>query len=356
MRSWFKAKPIVSLVISSAVVGAAYGQSTPAEFAELSIQQLLNVELDNTESNQTSGQWQFQYQLRHAEFEGYMDGDADLSTDEVLWSGPSETRTQDNYPIVPTLITQNVHLFSLTRSLTSDWSISINAPFIRQETDHISIVPGYDTFLIKTDGLGDVVVKGNYQITSTADSAWVMSTGISLPTGSIDEVGDTPRDHGNQPLPYTMQLGSGTFDIPIELGYHSDGDHHFMVAMSAMVRTGRNDRGYRLGHNASVNARYYWYENDTIQWFTGLGASYRQAIRGRDQRLLVDGPFPFPASITDPANYGGKKVAANVGIVWKPIPNLHLAVDFNKPLYQYLNGPQPQEVWSSSFTLVSSFD
>jgi hypothetical protein len=40
---------------------------------------------------------------------------------------------------------------------------------------------------------------------------------MRLPTGSIDEVGDTPRNGSGtlERLPYTMQLGSGTYDFAV---------------------------------------------------------------------------------------------------------------------------------------------
>ena len=350
---------VVSALTTALLVGlpnSAVAQSTPSEFAELSMQQLLNIELEPSNADAGDSLWQFQYQLRHAEFDGYLHGDSDLTLDEVLWSGPQEVRTPNNYPIVPTVIIQNVHLFSISREFSDNWSVSLSVPYISQETDHISIVPDYETFLLKTDGVGDVVVKGNYRFSSSDTGGWSVGAGLSLPTGSIDEVGDTPREAGDQPLPYTMQLGSGTFDIPFDVAYHHSGAHHYSVSLSAMLRTGRNDENYRLGHSIAANARYYWFENSEIQVFAGLGASYRQAISGRDDRLLVDGPFPFPASITNPDNYGGKKLSTTLGVLWNINEQFKLSVDFTKPIYQHLNGPQPQETWSSSLSLVTRIE
>ena len=51
-------------------------------------------------------------------------------------------------------------------------------------------------------------------VRQSLNSVWKVGAGVSLPTGSIDEEGDTPRAPGDQQLPYTMQLGFRNLGLP----------------------------------------------------------------------------------------------------------------------------------------------
>ena len=73
-----------------------------------------------------------------------------------------------------------------------------------QSTDHISIIPGYDGFNISSEGVGDIALVVDSTVSQSLNSIWKIGAGLSMPTGSIDEEGDTPRAPGNQQLPYTM--------------------------------------------------------------------------------------------------------------------------------------------------------
>ena len=336
------------LIGLSIISGQCFAQSTPSELAEMSFDELFFVDARPSAS---SSPWKFGYTYKRAEYKGYLDGDSSLSNQEVLWNRDSEPRTSDNFPVVPTVITQEVHSFAAEYELTSQWHFIFSVPYIRQETDHISIVGGYDNFIIKTDGLGDITTQATYRWNSSSSEAWLVGFGLRWPTGSIDEEGDTPRAPGDQQLPFTMQLGSGTYDFPLDLIYQSSGEHKITLGASANIRTGTNDRGYRLGNSYKLIGQYSTDIAEGLDIIGGVGYEYSDSIHGQDDALLFPGPFPYPASITNPDLYGGSKVSANIGLLWEPTSNTHLKFDLNKPVYQYLNGPQPKENWVFAFSL-----
>jgi len=330
-------------------------QSTPSEFAEMNFQELFEQSIyESNADRHLSSPWLVGYQMKAVKFEGYLNGSKSLSFDDVLWNGPSEPRTSQNFPVLPTIIYQRANLISLGYQFNASWKTQISIPHVHQKTDHISIVKNYDFFIIDTEGLGDITVSANYNWDNDERGAWSLSFGVSLPTGSIDEVGDTPRAAGDQELPYTMQLGSGTYDFPVELNYRNNGLHDFSVSLSGNIRTGYNDRNYRLGNNVNLNGRYQIELSPTIRTYAELGFRYSGSIRGQDDSLLVNAPFPYPASITNPKFYGGKRVDAGLGLSWKFAKDYQLTVEIGKPIYQHLNGPQPKEQWrnSISFTKV----
>ena len=334
--------------------GSGFAQSTPSEFAELSLTDLFTQSIsDGTKRSP----WSVALQRSSVEFKGYLDGDDKVSEDEVLWSGPNsgEARTDKNFPVVPGKIIQTAYLLSVGYAFNDSWRAHATIPYIEQSTDHISIIPNYDTFTIKTSGVGDTVLSASYRLSDSALSDWWLTVGISIPTGSIDEEGDTPRAPGDQQLPYTMQLGSGTYDLPIELNYHAKGDHDISLVLAATIRNGTNSRGYRLGNNYSLAGRYKFNFSKVLSPYIGLEAFYSDSIHGADTSLLVPSAYPYPAPITNPALFGGIKIGAKAGIVWKMSDRYLLAAEIGKPLYQNLNGPQTKENWRSSILLSRPF-
>ena len=321
-------------------------QSTPSEFAQMSFQELFNQSIyDTGKQSKQASPWTLNYQYKTAEFEGYLDGTQSLSFDDVL--GPPSSGSGKTFPVVPTTITQTAHIFTAGYQLNEQWQGYISVPYIQQKTDHIALKPGYETFTIETDGIGDAVISASY--TFNAES-WILSLGVSLPTGSIDEQGDTPRDAGNQQVPYTMQLGSGTYDFPVELSYQNSSSPNLSLNASAIIRTGTNDRDYRLGNNYSLSGRYKTDLSSKLQGYAGLTFQYSDSIHGQDDSLLLgDPPTLYPASITNPDLYGGKKISTSLGLLWKITEGYQLNMELSKPIYQHLNGPQPKEKWRSSF-------
>jgi hypothetical protein len=329
-------------------------QNTPSEFAEMSMQQLFNQSIyDGKLYNDLTSPWSLTYQFKSVEFEGYLDGTKKLSFDDVLWNGPSEPRTTKNFPVLPTVITQKAQIFSLGYQFSDHWHGRISVPYIQQSTDHLSIVSNYEFFTLKSNGVGDTSILANYKWFASDDNQgfWRFSFGLSLPTGSIDITGDTPREPGKQQLPYTMQLGSGTYDLPLEFSYQNGGVYDFNVDVSVNIRTGTNDRNYRLGNNYSLNGGYRIELSPTIKTFANLNFKYSQPIHGQDDSLLVNSLFPYPAGITNPDLYGGKKINVRLGLLWKLSQDLLFSIEVGKPVYQNLNGPQPKEKWQSAISI-----
>ncbi|MFZ8200064.1 hypothetical protein [Alteromonas portus] len=333
----------------------AFAQSTPSEFAEMSFQDLLDVNVNDSSDELNERKWTVSLQFKAAEFDGYMIDDSEVSLADVLFNPGEDTRTGKNFPVVPTVINQYAKIVQIGYQVQKDIKLGLQIPLIRQETDHVSVVPGYDEFLISSEGLGDVVVTGLYELASTDGYSIWLSGGVSFPTGSIDEQGDTPRAAGDQQLPYTMQLGSGTFDFPVEIGFQNKGRYPFSVMFSARIRSGDNDRNYRLGNNYELNSKYNFIISQSTTLFAGAEFSYADAIHGRDEEITVEGQFPYPAGITNPDLYGGSKVRLFGGINHSVADWLQLQLSGSKPVYQHLNGPQPKELWRFGFQMTTFF-
>lgn len=338
------------LMLASATRAVA---NTPAEMAELSLQELLNMQIDEQslakgDQRTSRSPWSAGLSYHQTRFEGYQTGTRELSNSEVLFTGAPGTRTNRNFPVLPTTIQQEALIVTLSYAIDRRSSLDIGIPYIKQSTDHISSVPGYETFVLTSQGLGDVSISYSRALKSWQNSSLSGTLGISAPTGSIDEKGDTPRSPGDQQLPYTMQLGSGTWDIPFGLNYQQQDEHWLWgTQIHGKLRLGRNDRDYRLGDRFVLAPWIKLQRHKWLQPMARLSFQYWDDIDGQDDELLVPGPFPFPANITDPNNYGGKKINAGIGLSvggpHSPLQGHKIDIEFGKPLYQDLNGIQNKE-------------
>jgi hypothetical protein len=328
----------------------ALANEVPTNLLNLRFEELFELEVE--QSIQRS-RWQFQYKYQQSRFEGYQDGTSNLSINDVLFTPGQDVRTQDNFPVVPTVIDQDVHALIFQFDATPQTNLYLSVPYVTQSSEHVSIVGGYPEFNIESSGIGDISLNVNHQLRKTPKGTWQISSGISFPTGSIDEEGDTPRAPGDQQLPYSMQVGSGTYDIPFSLSYLRSTDSGTIgVSFSAKWRIGENDRDYTLGDRYSVSAWYRWNFSGTVQPLIRLSHSYWGDIDGLDEELLVPTAFPFPAGVTNPNLYGGINTDLSLGLRIKlPQKRLYVELELGKPIYLDLNGPQNQQDYHFSITL-----
>jgi hypothetical protein len=361
---------------------AAFGQTPPVDLANLSLGDLLNAKIirsysdlssfearkqDMPEGYFDSSRLHFSTSYIKVRFDGYMDGTDDVSINDVLWTPGKELRTDENFPVVPTVITQEAIQFKGAYDLTEQWSLSLSIPYIRQETEHVTDNPNFDPyfedFTIISEGFGDIELGATWLHRLNQNNSILVNLGLSLPTGSIDEVGRTPKDANvDTQLPYTMQLGSGTYDIKPSVVYSGTaGEWTYGANLNMTIRTGKNDRDYRLGnvYQAGIWTRYAL--TDWIMPSFRIDGIVWDEISGEDQDLLKpDLPVsPYPAAVVKPDNFGGTKCLALVGLRLKDprgrLENTFLELEAGAPFYQDLNGPQPSEDWRFSVSLVLSF-
>ena len=374
---------------------SAFGQTPPVDLANMSLGDLLNAKIIRSYSDMNtfepvqqdmpvgyldSSRFHFSTSYVKVKFDGYMDGTDDVSVNDVLWPwyDADSPRTDENFPVVPTVITQEAVQFKGAYDLSEQWSLSLSIPYIRQETEHVSSKPGFDEFTIVSEGFGDVEIAATWLHRLNQNSSILVNLGFSLPTGSIDEKGRTPKDAiVDTQLPYTMQLGSGTYDIKPSIVYSGvAGDWTYGANLNITLRTGKNDRDYRLGnvYQAGIWTRYAltdWIQPslriDGVVWDDISGEDEDLALTLPEQNPVPNSPqvpysqngLPYPAAVVKPDNFGGTKLLALVGLRLKDprgrLENTFLELEAGAPFYQDLNGPQPSEDWRFSASFVLSF-
>lgn len=224
-------------------------------------------------------------------------------------------------------------------------------------------VPGYT---MESDGFADTMLMAKYRL--YADDPMIptrqasLFAGLSLPTGSISERNTTHPLAMRQTelLPYSMQLGTGTFDPMLGLLYQASSSPWWwgLNGMGAF-RLYDNSRNYRWGHAARADAyimyqlRYDWVAELQLNfdWQGKIRGQAGEAATGASGRATQNDPTsPYMTPLWDPNNYGGSNLFATVGLQWQPAPLHILNLQVGLPLYRNLNGPQLEKDWRVQFT------
>ena len=321
-----------------------HGQSTPTDLTNLRMEDILSMRIlpHGNEANEgiPPNRFRFAYQYVHASFEDYQSGTRRVPLAEM----------QARFPALPIEITQNVHLISVGYNINPRLSIDAQFSYVRQETYHISSVPGFDEFTIRSNGVGDTSLGLNYLLWNDDNDSLQVGAAFIIPTGSINEKGRTPRDATNDTLlPYTMQLGSGTFDFNPSVTYvHRMEKTEWINQLQGTIRMGKNHHNYRLSHRAVLKTSLFYNLLPYLQPSIKLLGVYWDRIHGQDNDLILPGGI-YPAPVTNPSLFGGRKIDFLIGLrapVKRGILEGHqFEVEAGLPIYQHLNGPQPGEKW-----------
>ncbi|MDT0685759.1 transporter [Autumnicola psychrophila] len=275
------------------------------------------------------GEWMFSYRFMSMNMKGLHSGTDEVSTTAVL----------ENYMISPEEMNMNMHMLGAMYAPTDRLTLMAMTNFISNEMELVTRMGA--AFNTSSSGFGDLKFSGLYQLFNRRKQSLHGQLGVSLPTGSIEEMDVTPMSAPNETsLPYPMQIGSGTFDGEAGLTYLIQGNFlSFGSQLTTLLRFGKNEYDYSFGNQYQLN-----------NWIAAKLAN-SLSISGRVQGIIVEkieGAHPglnmmmVPAA--NPENSGGKYINAGLGtnfyIPSGAFKNVRFALEYAFPLYQDLNGIQ----------------
>jgi hypothetical protein len=246
-----------------------------------------------------------------------------------------------DFPVTPTEMDVEGHVVGVMWAPHRRVTLLAMVPFLRKDMDHET--RGGLRFTTRANGIGDVRAGGMIRLFDREGHHLHLNADLSFPTGTISAKDDTPA--GRQRLPYPMQLGSGTYDLLPGITYSGQSRRYSWGGqVIGTVRTGRNNKGYRLGNRLDATA---W---GARRWTSWVSTSLRLAwgswgnIDGDDDAL---NPRVVPSA--DPKRRGGSRLDGLVGVNFVvpkgPLRNHRFAVEAGWPLYQWLDGPQLETDW-----------
>lgn len=288
--------------------------------------------------NHKKGEWMASYRYSHMAMKGTQSGTGDISAAQVL----------DNFMVAPLSMNMDMHMFGIMYGASDKMTVMGMAPYMIKSMktfDHNGV---YAT--MNAEGFGDVKLSSIYTLFDSGidkdlhrvKHKLILNSGISLPTGSVDQRGTT-HSGLNKKFAYPMQLGSGTVDPMIGLTYTNKYSLWSWGAQSgAVLRFGENSEGYRLGNEYNATSWVARNLNDNISASLRITGKSWSDIHGSDRELS---PSMIPSARTD--LYGGERIDILAGInlyqTEGAFAKNRLAVEFGVPVYQRLAGPQMAE-------------
>lgn len=284
------------------------------------------------------------YRFMYMNMGNILSGTQIVSKEEIL----------KNFSVVPGDMNMFMHMAGVMYSLTDDLTIMGMFPFLSksmqsemktgQNSDtgmKTMALPDSSTSM-SAQGFGDIRLDALYNFFRNENNSLIGRIGVSLPSGSINMKSDSMGKSAQ--LPYSMQLGSGTYDLLAGLTYSSGlGEWTWGGQLNGNFRLGKNSNNYSLGNAYNLTA---WGGRRLLPWlhtFLRLNWDNWGNISGKDASLDEK---MSPASRTDLR--AGNRVDLLAGLNFM-LPdffgNNNLGVEFGLPVYQNLTGPQSASGW-----------
>ncbi len=292
-------------------------------------------------------EWMISYRYMNMGMNGVLKGSSTVSTDEI----------KSLYTAIPQDMRMNMHMlmamYGVTDRLTVMGMFHYNTAWMQMS---MRMGNSFHRHNMQTSGLGDTKITALYAIVKETQQQLLLSLGLNLPTGSIQQKGPVGgMMYPGQRYPYNMQNGSGTIDFQPCISYlRQHSKFYYSVQASAVLRSNANSVGYRYGNELSLGAwaAYRWLE--VLSNSLRLEAVHTEPLRGKDPSL-----DPMQEIAANPANYGGQKINVYLGAVYQAqngfLRSSKFCAEFGLPLYQNYLGYQMKNTYNLLITYNLSF-
>jgi len=296
------------------------------------------------------GQWMFSYRFMYMEMQGNRIGTNNVSPNTIVTTIPNRFFGLPAMPatlrVVPTKMTTEMHMFSGMFAPTDWLTLMLMTSYLEKKMEHTTYAGASGTgvlgrFTTQSDGIGDTKFTGLMRLLDTQGHQAHLQVGVSIPTGSTDEIhtiltplGATP----NSRLPYAMQLGTGTVDMLPGVTYTGRTQALSWGAQYVgEIRTER-DNSYRWDNKHTLTGWLGYQPRARINASIRMEYETIGRIKGIDPNIMA------PVQTANPNNYGGDKINLAFGINlagqhgW--LRHKRIAIELSVPIIQDLNGPQ----------------
>ena len=290
------------------------------------------------EHTHNAGEWMLSYRFMSMHMEDLYDGDSKIQ--------PS----QAGYTVVPSEMDMEMHMLGLMYAPTNKLTLMAMTNYVENSMDMLitrGMMDGKKTQM-ESSGWGDSSIGGLYKFYDENKSRAHFGLSLSLPTGSTGESFKNPMAMTRH-QPFSMQLGTGTFDLLPSLTYLNQPTDHWSWGAQAngRIHLSENNQGYSFGDSIGATS---WVARNVTEWSSlslRLGAKSWKGISGDTDNSVNSAMMPTLSSPADPSNHGGTSIDAGLGLnLWHPSNGFRVAAEFAVPLYQNLNGPQLGQDWT----------
>ena len=279
------------------------------------------VLLDHTHER---GDWTFLYRYQRDDADQLMQGENTLTVDQYQAQYPGYTST-------PLSQLNQVHTFGVMYAPHPRFTLAMMLPFVQKSLDQIEAGGVFDRQ--ETSGIGDAKAMVLLPFMQKGSQKTQFNVVLSLPTGSIRVDGSD----GSR-LPYSMQHGTGTWDILWGLTYTGkEQGLSWGAQVESQYRMNTNDLGYEFG---AIYEASGWMAAEISSWLSlsvRLGWTKTENIQGADPELN-----PAASPLNDPNLQAGTRVEVGPGLnVLVPVfGGQRLCFEALFSIYESVDGPQ----------------
>ena len=284
------------------------------------------------------GDWMLSYRYMHMDMSGNRKGSDSLTAAEVL----------SDFVVTPLKMDMDMHMFGAMYAPSDELTLMLMLPYVELSMDHRTRMGA--EFTTTSSGIGDIKVTALYKFYQQAGHQLHLNIGLGLPSGNIDERGDTPL--GNVVLPYPMQIGSGSYDLMSGLTYNgAQGDWSWGGQISGTFRLEKNDENYSLGDRFQLSAWLAHRWNNNLSTSLRINGQAWGSIDGADSRIGRFNPMGVAIVPTaQPELRAGSRIdlllGANFIFQEGMLKDNRLAIEAGLPVQQNLDGPQLETDWT----------
>lgn len=295
-----------------------------------------------------AGEFMFSYRFMNMDMSGNAIGSNDVDPESIATTIPNRFFGMPMQPptlrVVPTRMSMEMHMLGLMYAPTDKVTLMAMTNHVSKEMDHLSYMGGMGTtvlggFRSKVSGVGDTILSALIRLHETDRSRLHVNIGVSIPTGSTNETGTVLAPTGMTPtlrLPYSMQLGSGSYDLLPGLTWTSFISDRASVGLQwrANVRLSDNDEGYQFGDEQRVTGWYSRHFTERLSWSARFEWYDRGNVSGIDPLIVA------PVQTADPSRQGANRKDIAFGLNFAAAGGHRIAAEYSVPVSQSLDGPQ----------------
>jgi hypothetical protein len=271
------------------------------------------------------GEFMASYRVSYMKMKGLRNGDDKVTVGEAL----------NSYMSSPVEMSMRMHMVGLMYGVTNKVTFVGMGGLLQKDMDGKHKMTG--DFNRKANGIGDSRISVLYEFFNDGANRAQFNIGVSLPTGSIEErYGDaTVR------LPYSMQLGSGSYELLPGIGYSGRKEKYFYGGqVNGVFRLDGNDNGYKFGDGYNFTAWVSRKVNNSFSVSSRFDYNKSEAIEGIDGNMMGLAMI----STVDTSLYGQERLDLLFGINYLIssqgyLDGNRLAFEVGAPVYRRIDGP-----------------
>ena len=284
------------------------------------------------------GEIMFSYRYMRMEMSGLRDAKHDISRSDAVSSTGSY-----KFMNAPIKMHANMHMFGSMYGISDQLTAMIMVPFLNNKMQIRQRANDMKRFTVSSRGIGDIKLSGIYSLKKNTNSKWLLNVGLSIPTGETNVKDDMVMmngSHSHSTLGYNMQLGSGTYDPTLKMGYYKKYDK-FSIGWQASGtwRFYQNKNDYHLGDDYLGTIYSSFVINDWISISTRFDGKWKRKISGahaKHSNMLMSPAFSKDKGYRKINFYGG----INLIIPKGELKGQRFAIEYSNPIYQYYDGLQ----------------